>query len=264
MTLRLGDDPDKSWERFGSTNPYYGVITNARFKGSSLSGAEKKSFFRSGEEHIENVFANAGSIFDSKINCGTALDFGCGVGRLTLPLAHRFKRVLAMDISPSMLDVAKKNCADADVKNVEFLISDDALSRLTDDVDFIHSYIVLQHIPVRRGLRILSAMLDRLRDGGIAAIDVPLNTHSSPVRRMVSAAKKHFIPLQYLHNLLRLRLWNDPLMQTNCYSLNDIASLLIAHGITEYHATIQQRGARTPHDKTILYFRKSSEGRVYP
>ncbi len=264
MTPTLGDNSDKSWERFGSTDPYYGVLTNARFKGSALSDAEKESFFRSGEEHIENVLANVESIFDSKMSNGTVLDFGCGVGRLTLPLARRFNRVIAMDISPSMLDVAKKNCADVGVENVEFLVSDDALSRLTDDVDFIHSYIVLQHVPVRRGLRILSAMLNRLSAGGVAAIDVPLDTHNSTVRRVASAAKKRLILLHNLHNICRRRPWSEPLMQTNCYSLNDIASLLIACGITEYHATIQQRGGRTRHDKSILYIRKSSDGLVYP
>lgn len=37
-----------------------------------------------------------------------ALDFGCGVGRLTQALAAHFDEVTGVDISPSMIKLAKK------------------------------------------------------------------------------------------------------------------------------------------------------------
>lgn len=264
MTPSLGDKPDESWERFGASDPYYGVLSNARFRGGALDASDREKFFSTGEDHIARVLANAASLFPSTMAFGTALDFGCGVGRLSIPLAKRFEHVVAMDVSRSMLDEAKKNCASAKVENVDLLESDDALTRLEGNVDFIHTYIVLQHIPARRGLRILGALLERLKDGGIAAIDLSLNSDAGPMRRLAGQIKKRFVPVHYLHNILRRRTWNDPLMQTNRYSLNDVVSLLIASGITEYHATIERRGTGIPHDKTIVYCQKSANSRVYP
>lgn len=54
----------------------------------------------------------------------TVLDIGCGIGRLTLPVAKRVKKVTALDISDKMLDLCKKNTQEAGLDNVDFKIVD--------------------------------------------------------------------------------------------------------------------------------------------
>jgi SAM-dependent methyltransferase len=58
--------------------------------------------FEIGEWQISDLMA---WLKQNGINCarGRAIDFGCGVGRLTLPLSHIFESVVAIDISPDML-----------------------------------------------------------------------------------------------------------------------------------------------------------------
>jgi SAM-dependent methyltransferase len=80
---------------------------------------------------------------------GTCAEVGCGPGRMTGHLAERFERVIAVDVSPGMLDLARQNvCA----SNVEFrLVSGSRLEALEDGVaDALVCYLVLQHLPGRK------------------------------------------------------------------------------------------------------------------
>src|SRR3954454_15585310 len=43
---------------------------------------------------------------------GTALEIGCGTGRLTPTIAARARDVLAVDMTARMLDLARAECAD--------------------------------------------------------------------------------------------------------------------------------------------------------
>jgi SAM-dependent methyltransferase len=74
----------------------------------------------------------------------TVLDLGCGLGRLTRPLAARAKRVVALDVSAEMLARAQRSNAHLD--NVEWVHGD---GRTLPDarVDVAVSFVVLQHVP---------------------------------------------------------------------------------------------------------------------
>ena len=77
----------------------------------------------------------------------TALEIGCGVGRMTRMLARIFRHVTAVDVSKEMIDRARVNLAD--LHNVTLILGDGAtLSALPDESqDFAFSFIVFQHIP---------------------------------------------------------------------------------------------------------------------
>ena len=97
---------------------------------------------------------------------GRALDHGCGVGRLTLPLAKAFEEVVALDVSEAMLAEARANAKSEGIGNVAFAEADDRLSGAAGQYDFINSHLVLQHVPVRRGLKMLERLLDKVKPGG--------------------------------------------------------------------------------------------------
>src|SRR5205085_2653776 len=75
---------------------------------------------------------------------GVCVELGCGFGRMTDALAERFDRVLALDVSPAMLDQARKA---VQASNVEFrLVSGAQLDSLDDGIaDAVVCYLVLQH-----------------------------------------------------------------------------------------------------------------------
>ena len=76
-----------------------------------------------------------------------ALDYGAGTGLLTLALAPRVRRILAVDSSPGMLDVLGQKAKTAGFRNVEILRADFAMDPLPNGpFDLIASAMTLHHV----------------------------------------------------------------------------------------------------------------------
>ena len=52
----------------------------------------------------------------------TVCDAGCGVGSLAIPMATKFKKVFASDISKSMTNECGARAKDMKIKNIEFKV----------------------------------------------------------------------------------------------------------------------------------------------
>ena len=222
---------DKAWEKFGRTDPYFGVLAHERFTAGQIEG-NREEFFASGRGSIGHILARYEQHF-GKLPRNGALDHGCGVGRLTLPLAGQFGEVVGLDVSPSMIAEAQANAARYDLRNVQFALADDQLSEAPGEFDFVNSLMVLQHIRVRRGLRILSRLLAKVRPGG--GLHVHLSLRTDPLRSRALWWASHHIPgVKIWQNVCAGRRWNAPAMQMNNYPLSRIAVLLDAHGISDF------------------------------
>lgn len=238
----IRDDSDVTWERFGKENAYYGVLGHEKYRRERLDEKAKLEFFETGYDHVNHVLEVATRHY-GKLDAGkTALDFGCGVGRLVIPLAQQFVHVIGVDVSLSMLNEARANCAAQGVENVTFVESDDDLSRVSGQFDFIHSYIVLQHIPVRRGERIIDRLLERLKPGGVVALHVPFMRKASALRRAVNLARKYFTPLSILVNFAQGNKWDEPFMQMNSYDVNQILRSFLAHEMRDVFIELVDTG----------------------
>jgi len=107
-------------------------------------------------------------------NLKTCIDFGCGVGRLSVALAAQFDQVTAVDVSASHLAIANQVFTKRHISNVATL----HLAQITDVhtlpcVDLIYSVIVLQHNPPPVIRYLLCALFGRLNPGGVAVIQLP-------------------------------------------------------------------------------------------
>ncbi len=214
--------PHSNWEKWGRRDPYYGVISHAQYRGAVLTGDTRAEFFKSGEEQIAGVLATAESLF-GPLARNAALDYGCGVGRLLLPLSRQFARVQGADIAPSMLAEAGRNCAAA--ANVSLFPAAEALAS-ADPLNFIHSTIVFQHIPRSEGTKILLQLLRRLAPGGVAAIDLPVAPARDPLHRSVKWLCARLPPAQILVNALLSRPLSDPPMPMHTYPLSPLIAQL--------------------------------------
>jgi len=252
--MPLINDSDRDWERFGSTDPYFAVLTAPEFHGQ-VSGVERAKFFQSGVEHIANMFSIIHQRLDPSFAPERALDFGCGVGRLLIPLAERCREVTGMDISPSMLAESRRNCDAAGATGVRLLRSDDSLSALDGEFDFIHTYIVLQHIPVERGEKVIRGLTQRLAPNGIAMFQVPYTGGRDRLLSKLLYWTRMAIPggKQTL-NLLRGKPPGAPVMQMNPYSVTRLLDVLAGEGCQEVHVRFSDHnGARG----VLLFARKS-------
>jgi 2-polyprenyl-3-methyl-5-hydroxy-6-metoxy-1,4-benzoquinol methylase len=230
----LRPDPSDQWERLGRDDPYYGVYSLDEFRGRELDGDARERFFASGQVHIDALLADVRRLVDPGFSPERALEYGCGVGRLLLPLARRSKSLVGVDVSPSMLAEAARNCDEFGVSGVT-LIEAEAMTRLDPDFDFVHSALVLQHVPTRLGEQILSQLVLLLRRGGVGAIHVPIAAN----RRLVvfnTMMKLPFAP--NLLNVARGRPWSHPHMQMNVYKPSRLLRVLRAHGIDLVHVKL--------------------------
>jgi SAM-dependent methyltransferase len=105
---------------------------------------------------------------------GTCVEVGCGPGRMTAALAERFDRVVAVDVSPAMVERARASVPNA---NVDFrVVSGDRLDGVESGVaDALVCYLVLQHLPARETVLAYIAEFGRvLGDRGEAFIQLPV------------------------------------------------------------------------------------------
>lgn len=99
-------------------------------------------------------------------NCQAALEIGCGKGEFSRRLAERSSRVLALDLSPEMIRIARANSAPE--SNIEFQIADVMTYDLATEVfDCIASIATLHHLPLRE---MLGKMKAALKPGGVLLI----------------------------------------------------------------------------------------------
>lgn len=227
----LTNNSDRSWRRFGRLDPYFGVISHPQFKDAASPGAARDEFFRSGEEHVERVLAVVRESLCPDFKPKRVLDFGCGVGRVLVPLARLAQNAEGIDVSREMLREAERNCLQAGLSNVTLRLSDDDLTALEGRTfDFIHSYIVLQHIAARRGLRLIETLVNHLEPGGISVLHVTYGYSGASLFRVGYKVCATVPGAHALANVLRGRPPLRPLMQMNLYPLNSIFAALQSLG----------------------------------
>jgi 2-polyprenyl-3-methyl-5-hydroxy-6-metoxy-1,4-benzoquinol methylase len=246
---------DQAWRKYGQLDPYFGVVSRDRFRSGSLDQRALHDFFESGAEHVSRVTAVIRQHVRPDFHPARALDFGCGVGRVTIPLASICDSVVGVDVSEAMLEEARRNCDARGIVNVELLAADDRLSAVSGSFDFIHSFIVLQHVSPRRGNRIVQALLERLSENGIAVLQLTYYRRASRARRALHWMRRHIPLMNHLTNVIQGRQPGYPLMEMHNYGLNQIFLTLQAHACHQCHIRFTDHGG---HLGVVLFLVKGA------
>lgn len=198
---------EDDWEELARREPHFAVLTNDEFLRERLTPEALERFWKSGEDDVDFLLGLA------KAQPEVALDFGCGVGRLTRALAKRAKQVIGVDASPTMLSLAPK------LPNVTYT------HELPESADFICSLIVFQHIPPKQGYKIFRDLLGRLH--GVAAIHFALSRPGGPLKKI---ARKIRGASPLVHRLFGGKL---PYMQINTYDRGELIRIARECGCSE-------------------------------
>jgi len=159
----------KNWNQFGADDPLWAVLTANEKRGRQW---DVKEFFASGVKEIAEVFEQL-EMLTSNLPHHNALDFGCGVGRLTQALASRFDSVTGVDIAPSMIEKAKE--FNRHGGKCSFQLNQEANLHIFEDssFDFIYSNITLQHMQPKYIRAYLTEFIRILNSNGVLVFQLP-------------------------------------------------------------------------------------------
>jgi SAM-dependent methyltransferase len=131
-----------TWEALARSDPLWAVLSEPDKRARAW---DVEAFFETGEELVERILRRAESA-GSPIGRGSAIDFGCGVGRISRALARRFDKVVGVDISPTMINIARE--LNKDFPGLSFLLNEYDDLRMLQDAhgDLVCSHITLQHL----------------------------------------------------------------------------------------------------------------------
>jgi ubiquinone/menaquinone biosynthesis C-methylase UbiE len=158
-----------TWDALGRTDPFWAVLTHADKRGNRWDPTE---FMRTGVDEIANVVRYATAL-RPELGRGRALDFGCGVGRLSQALADHFERVHGVDIAPSMLTVARRINRHGDRCEYHLNETCDLRAFASRSFDLVYSSLTLQHMPPRYMRAYLAEFGRVVASNGLVIVQIP-------------------------------------------------------------------------------------------
>lgn len=157
----------RDWNDLAQMDPMWAILTEP---GKQYGNWATEEFFRTGIEEISalrEVLATLGFTREPE----RALDFGCGLGRLTVALRQFVPEAVGVDISPAMIERA--STLNPECRFVHNPYPDLRIFP-SEWFDLIYSRRVLQHQGTTAEiLRYVSEFVRVLKPGGVAAFQIP-------------------------------------------------------------------------------------------
>ena len=181
----------RDWTKLGLDDPLWAVCVDPDRRGGRWDVAQ---FMASGQAEIAAALKRLDQLGIGPAR-SAALDFGCGVGRLTAALSDYFDSVTGVDISLSMLDRARSLLAELPACRVVHNARPDL--RLFPDASFdlVYSSLVLQHMPRALACAYLAEFVRVTRPGGAVVILVPDAHKPTPGGAVYALAPPRFTGL---------------------------------------------------------------------
>ena len=236
----------REWDEIGRLDALWGILSDPAKQHGRWDLDE---FLATGREEVEAVL-ETGMRWSLPERRDRALDFGCGVGRLTRALAAHFGSATGVDISEVMVSRARALHADTPACAFEIL-GDGGLAVFPDRCfDCIYSRIVLQHIPDRLATEAyLREFVRLLRVGGLLVFQLPA---SLPPRRRLQLRPRLYGRLRSIgvpESFLYRRLGLHPIRMRSIPEA-DVVQLLTAAGAAMLDIERTEVGSTGMQDRT--------------
>jgi SAM-dependent methyltransferase len=241
----------QDWEDLAELDPLWAILGAPEKRDG---GWNQREFFATGEDEIGQVLLTAERL-GLPVSRDQALDFGCGVGRLTRALADRFGECVGVDVSEQMVRLARE--LNADRNNCSFVVNAESDLRRFEDArfDLVYSSLVLQHLPSAELARAYMVEFLRVaRPDGLVIFQMPtriaLLHRLQPKRRVYSLLRRIGVDRRLLFRHGHL----DP---TRMIALGreDVRATVESHGGRVVLAdALQSEGGNRPTNPSIRYY----------
>jgi 2-polyprenyl-3-methyl-5-hydroxy-6-metoxy-1,4-benzoquinol methylase len=245
-----------AFDDFAAREPYFAVVTSPRFLRANLTPEHEREFFASGEILVDRMFAIIEAGLVPKFAPVAMLEYGCGVGRLAIPLARRPGSVTAVDCSGVMLDLARR---EAERRGVGHIIVQrpEEFAAASRKFDLVLCYHVLQRLRRGDGLALIRRLVDRISANGVGVFQWPLTTGVSTGVEITRWARERVPGVNGVMNRLRGKPAAEPFIPTHAYLLDDVLDVLKAAGCRNTHVVFERADDL---DYAMVFTRKPGAG----
>lgn len=193
----------RNWEEFAKKDPLWSILPYPEKKDNRWKIEE---LFETGKKEISSVME-----YINRLNINTkhelALDFGCGIGRLTQALCTYFDECIGIDISLQMLKLAQQNNRNKQHCTYILNCAPDLKIFKNNSFDFIYSNIVLQHLPPELTLGYIKEFIRILKNNGVIIFQITtgiIGLHNK-IRRTLNYIMPVFV--RHFYKKLRYKTW---------------------------------------------------------
>jgi SAM-dependent methyltransferase len=166
----------RQWEAHGRRNALAAILTPSGNQPEWDEGA----FLETGRSHVAHLMQEADRLAPHRQR-RRALDFGCGIGRLTVALADYYGEVVGVDIASSMVEKARRRNPAPDRIRYEHNTDPDLLRFPSGGFDLVCSWIVLQHMAPSLIKAYITDLVRLVAPGGLLVFQLPVDTVSAEV-----------------------------------------------------------------------------------
>src|SRR5947209_11287137 len=164
----------------------------------------------------------------------SVLEYGCGPGRLAIPFARRTGSVTAVDRSPAMLAVARREAAKQNAGNIHFKTAAE-FAASSRKFDLVTSYLLFQRLPPARGLALFRELLGCIGSGGIGVFHFLCRAAASPAVRITRGIRERVSVINGITNIGRGKPFGQPFIPSHTYDLDDVFRILVERGFENSH-----------------------------
>jgi SAM-dependent methyltransferase len=228
-----------AWERFAAREPYFAAVTDPRFLRANLTPEHERAFFASGETLVSWMLGVIDAGLAPQFAPASTLEYGCGPGRLALPLAQRPGSVVAVDRSAVMLDRARAEAARRGLAQIEFRRPEE-LFQAPRAFDLVVCYHVLQRLPRVEGLALLRRLIAAVGADGVGVFQWCCRARG-PLGLQASRWFRERVPAaNWFANQLRGKPSGDPFIPTHVYDTDEMLAELDAAGLNPVHVVVER------------------------
>lgn len=172
------------WDHLARYDPLWAILSDPSKTGRRW---DLRSFLETGRREVSLLMYQLRALA-IEVPREAALDFGCGVGRLTQALAAYFDRVVGVDVSPEMVRLATE--INPYPRQVRYMCNhrDDLALYTSGEFSFAYSNVVLQHIEPQRSQQYIRELLRVVGSGGVTVFQLPSHVRPPEEQRALGRA----------------------------------------------------------------------------
>lgn len=194
---------ENPWDRFAKEDPTFYIATHTRRR-----WREEDAFWQSGQKTADFIW---GHVLPMIPHHRVAVEIGCGIGRLAVPMAKRFTRVKVVDASSVMLQQLQLRCQQFGACNIETYLDDAPWD--AEKADFVYSALTFQHISeftvIERSIERIARCLS-----GIAFLQFDTRPQTKIEQQLIhwrGQVPERFLPRTWRRGIRRIRRHSDAL-----------------------------------------------------